>query len=142
MDLFRLLLPAIIPSWRFFDIIAPSPRLEYVLLNNNQDTAENWQEFRPRPKSLSIIQMLLRLFWNPKWNETLFLVSCSERLINEPTQHSRNEIRDRMRAEFKNQRVTAVYFQFRLQFVHRDGDSLEQETRYLSPVFKVGADGS
>lgn len=30
LNSFRLLLPAIVPSWRFFDEIAPSPRVEYA----------------------------------------------------------------------------------------------------------------
>ena len=31
---FKLLLPALIPSWSFFDVIAPSPRIEYALLRS------------------------------------------------------------------------------------------------------------
>lgn len=27
---FKLLLPALIPSWNFFDVIAPAPRVEYA----------------------------------------------------------------------------------------------------------------
>ena len=31
----KLLLPALIPSWRFFSTIAPSPRIEFALLDAN-----------------------------------------------------------------------------------------------------------
>ena len=44
----KLLLPALIPSWRFFDTIAPSPRIEYALLHDPHAAAA-WREFRPRP---------------------------------------------------------------------------------------------
>jgi hypothetical protein len=43
----KLLLPALIPSWRFFDTIAPSPRIEFTLLKTAQDASGAWREFRP-----------------------------------------------------------------------------------------------
>ena len=36
-QIIRLLLPALIPSWRFFDVVAPSPRIEFVLLETAGD---------------------------------------------------------------------------------------------------------
>src|SRR6187402_3359239 len=92
----KLLLPALIPSWRFFDTIAPSPRIEFTLLQSVQGVAGDWQEFRPRPSSLAVHEMLVRMFWNPRWNETLFLVSCAERLLTAPTEHSSHEIFNRI----------------------------------------------
>jgi len=38
------------------------------------------------------MQMSGRMFWNPSWNESLFLVSCAERLLQNPTPHSEDEI--------------------------------------------------
>ncbi len=81
LSIVKLLLPALIPSWRFFDTIAPSPRIEFTLLKTADDVPENWQEFRPRPAHLSPGSMLKRLFWNPRWSETLFPVSCTELLM-------------------------------------------------------------
>ena len=43
---FALLLPALIPSWNFFDVIAPSPRIEIARLVS-VDTPRVWQEFAP-----------------------------------------------------------------------------------------------
>ena len=77
-----LLLPALIPSWRFFDVIAPSPRIEFAMLTS-PDSAAVWQAFRPRPARVALSTMLGRLFWNPRWNESLFLVSCAERLVDQ-----------------------------------------------------------
>jgi len=52
----KLLLPALMPSWRFFAAIAPSPRIELALLKTAKDVPDVWQEFRPRPEHLSIIR--------------------------------------------------------------------------------------
>lgn len=133
----KLLLPALIPSWRFFDAISPSPRIEFMLLRTAQDTSDNWQEFRPRPAYLSFSTMLKRMFWNPRWNESLFLVSCAERLMTNPTEHSRQEIFKRIKAELKRSAadVTVMpHVQFRLVFVHRNGTQLQKEIMFISPV--------
>lgn len=112
-----LLLPALIPSWRFFDVIAPSPRIEYALLPT-EVAAADWREFRPRPQRVSLPQMLGRLLWNPRWNETLFLVSCAERLVDAPTAHSEDEIFRRIAADLAD--APEAWLAFRLVFVHRD----------------------
>ncbi|MBL4740338.1 MAG: hypothetical protein JKY12_05050 [Sneathiella sp.] len=133
----RLLLPALIPSWRFFDVIAPSPRIEFTLLETAHDIPTAWQEFRPRPAELSAREMLKRLFWNPRWNESLFLVSCAERLMANPTEHSSAEIFTRIGAEL-NQNPTDVklppYLQFRLVFLDRQNAEIHKRTTYTSPV--------
>lgn len=125
----QLLLPALVPSWNFFDIIAPAPFIEYAALQNKDDTP-NWQAFRPRPQRLSTVPILRRLFWNPNWNESLFLVSCAERLLTEPTDHSRNEILARIKADIT---PSISYLQFRLVLRHR----LQTEIAYLSQVYAV-----
>ncbi len=43
--------------------------------------------------------MLGRLVWNAHWNEALFVVSCAERLVANPTAHSENEIFRRIAAD-------------------------------------------
>ena len=35
----RLLLPAVMPSWRFFDVVTASPRLDYALRADPADPA-------------------------------------------------------------------------------------------------------
>ncbi len=126
----KLLLPALIPSWRFFDEIAPSPRIEFAVLENEDSVADGWQELRPRPAHVSVGEMLKRLVWNPRWNASLFLVSCAERLMQHPTDHSEREIVRRIAAEHP----TAKYVQFRLVFIARIGEVLHQEVPYVSRV--------
>lgn len=126
-----LLLPALIPSWRFFKTVAPSPRLFYRL-----DGGE-WAAIRPRPEQVLLRMMLRRLLWNPDWNEGLYLVTLSERLVDAPSDHSLRELNTRIA------RMTAAprgaQLQFRLTFVTRDGDQIVAEELYLSDPIKVGA---
>jgi uncharacterized protein (UPF0248 family) len=134
----KLLLPALIPSWRFFDTMAPSPRIEFTLLKAAHDVPENWQEFRPRPAHLSVGSMLKRLFWNPRWNETLFLISCAERLMENGAEHSAREIAKRVQTELEQKAMLGremPYLRFRLVCVYRQGMRLQQHIAFTSPVY-------
>lgn len=137
-----LLLPALVPSWRFFDVIAPSPRIEFVVLKDAEERAENWREFRPRPAHLSIFDMLKRMVWNPRWNEALFLVSCAERLMKSQSEHSVQEILGRIERDLRGAGFDCAgspYLQFRLVFLYRDGAVIEREVTFVSSVCKMGA---
>ncbi len=135
----KLLLPAIVPSWRFFDFIAPSPRIQFALLSAADDGPHEWHEFRPRPARLSFKKMLSRMIWNPRWNESLFLLSCAERLIENPTQHSEDEILKRITAELKKHSLatsvmTATHLQFRLLVIKRQDAQLQQSVTFQSRI--------
>ncbi len=139
----KLLLPALIPSWNFFDVIAPSPRIQFSLLKSENIPIQKWQEFRPRPMHLSFIQMLKRMLWNPKWNESLFLVSCAERIVGDSSQqliqHSENEIlkrieNDLISVESPLNISDVTHLQFRLIFLQRQGTELQEEVTFLSRV--------
>lgn len=122
----RLLLPALTPSWRFFDSVGPSPRIEYAL----RDEADNWREFRPRPAVLSLRERLKRLFWNPHGNESLFLTSCAERLLENPTEHSRREIATRIAAQLaQGQDDAPPPLQFRIVLVAPEGREVVYPSR-------------
>jgi len=128
-----LLLPALIPSWNFFDVIAPSPRVQYGLTAAAESEPQAWLEFRPRPERVSLLQMAQRLLWNPERNESLFLTSCAERLVQQPTQHSEDEIYKRIAADLATDPDTpdsTPWLWFRLVFISRDGDGLSQEVLY------------
>ena len=133
----KLLLPALLPWWRFFDFIAPSPRIQYAFLVAGDETPEKWCEFRPRPLRLSFLQMLGRLFWNQGWNESLFLVSCAERLLENPTSHSEDEILKRIISDLAKNNVgpdlkSASHLQFRLLLVQRKSNEIEQAVVFES----------
>ena len=131
----RLLLPALIPSWNFFDVIAPSPRIEYALAASRDDDPGEWREFRPRPDHVSVATMLRRLVWNSRLNETLFVVSCAERLIDNPTDHSQDEILRRIAADLARQpdaATQAPWLSFRLVFLSREGEAIDREVLFQS----------
>jgi len=126
----KLLLPALIPSWNFFDVIAPAPRVEYALLASPGDTGGIWREFRPRPEQVSVATLLKRLVWNPRWNQTLFVMSCAERLAEDRTPaHSEAELFKRIAADLvtEPQDPARPWLCFRLVFVSRDGEALTEE---------------
>ena len=128
----RLLLPALIPSWNFFDVIAPSPRVEYALTVGRDDAPNDWRAFRPRPERVPLATMARRLVWNPRLNETLFVVSCAERLIDNPTDHSQDEIFRRIAADLAREPDAESWLSFRLVFLSREGDAIDSEVLYQS----------
>jgi len=136
----KLLLPALIPSWDFFESIAPSPRIQFSLLNSENQTNKPWIEFRPRPQSVSFITMLKRMLWNPCWNESLFLVSCAERIVGNSSSelilHSEQEILKRIKNDLvqKHQSLTATHLQFRLLFVQRQDQELTEDIAFYSRI--------
>lgn len=138
----RLLLPAIMPSWRFFDAVSASPRLDFALLT----APDAWQEFRPRPAVLSAGKMLRRLLWNPQWNENLYLVSLAERLMSssataETAAHSQRELLMRVARHLDRHGQCARddQLQIRLRFVRRagSGEEIESEIIYLSSPWPI-----
>lgn len=131
----RLLLPALIPSWNFFEAIAPSPRIEYALAKAAGTEPTDWREFRPRPDRVSPVETLRRLFWNPRWNESLFLVSCAERLILEPTAHSETEILQRVARDVAHD--PDAWLTIRLMFVHREGATILREEAFRSAPRRI-----
>jgi hypothetical protein len=141
MKTVSLILPVLIPSWRFFKAVEPSPRVQWAVLDAEQTGDPDWQEYQPRPKTLSLMQMLCRLVWNPAWNDALFVVSCAERIALGPTRHSINEIEQRILREIKTagRAARGDVFQFRLVFVHHDGSQLIEDVVFLSDAQPVGA---
>ncbi len=140
----KLLLPALIPSWNFFDSIAPSPRIQYSLLNPDTKQVQEWLEFRPRPAKLPFIKMLKRMLWNPTWNESLFLVSCAERILQHYTEHSENEILQRVKKDLathpeNNSLKMATRLQFRLLIIRRNGLHLHEEVMFISRIHPLSS---
>ena len=76
--------------------------------------------------------MMKRFIWNPHWNESLFLVSCAERLSQNITpEHSTREILTRLKRDLQAE-TDAPQFRFRVAFIHREDETLTQEILYTS----------
>ncbi len=133
----KLFLPVLIPSWRFFDAVHPSPRIEFALFQADQDVPVHWEEFRPGPVRLSVTDMIRSLFWNPRRNESLFLVSCAERIMDGPAENGCQEIIKRigndLRAKGVNPALTP-FLRFRLVFISRQGAALQRDIAFMSPA--------
>ncbi len=141
LRVFKLLLPALFPSWRFFDVIAPSPRIKIAFVEKPEDQGDLWRPVRPPPARLSSSNLVSRFFWNPHWNETLFMASCAERLIQNPTEHSSREIESRIRADLAAEvpeEERRPFFRFRLVFVSRFEGEIRRDVTFLSPAFPSG----
>lgn len=134
-----LVLPVLFPSWRFFKTIEASPRVEWAAFSTKSAEPMVWQQITPRPQTLSLAQMLLRLFWNPGWNAELFIVSCAERIQQEPTPHSIEVIKRYVQDRVAQHELDAAaeYFQFRLVFVRREGEELRREVVFQSETFDL-----
>lgn len=141
----KLLLPVFIPSWQFFREIAPSPRIEFTLhpTEQAQEESSNWQELCLRPKQISVTNMLKGIFFNPRWNESLFIMNCAERLIIDPTEYCSQEIMKRIQAELERRQLdlkTTPYLQFRLAFVSRQDTELQKDILFVSKIKKIFGD--
>ncbi|MDA0772851.1 MAG: hypothetical protein O3C63_07905 [Cyanobacteria bacterium] len=136
----KLLIPVFIPSWQFFNKIAPSPRIEFSLMATVEEQSCQWQEFCLRPKQLSITSILKSIFYNPRWNESLFITTCAERLITNPTEQASQEIIQRIKSDLEQRQVDlskTPYLQFRLVFVSRQGSELQEDILYISEIQKL-----
>jgi hypothetical protein len=135
-------LPALIPSWRFFDSIAPSPRVEYLLFDPQNENLGSWAEYRPRPERLPVWSMLKRMLYNPIRNETLFIASCAERLIKNEQEygaHSIAEIFARIEQDIAHGLLKreGQYLQFRLAFISLQKQGLEKHILFVSEIKKL-----
>ena len=144
--MFRYLLPVLIPSWRFFDFIAPSPRIEFAVIAQLDDPTTRWQEFRPRPVQLPVAAMLRRLLWNPIWNESLFIVSCAEKLLDEPSIRREVELLTRIaatvaRGETGDKVTGATYLRFRIVVLKREDEQISRRVGFVSSARRLDATG-
>ena len=115
-----LLLPALIPSWRFFKAVAPSPRVEVF-------KGGEWVECDPKPETVIFTKQVKNLFWNPDGNASLFIVSLSERHCTEPSEFTSKELRRRIEAV-----VGDTVERYRLTFVSREGDEIVRTVEFDS----------
>jgi len=141
----RLFLPALFPAWRFFDLIGPAPRIEVQMLADADDDDAPWVEFRPRPERLTVAAVLGRLFWNPWWNDTLYLANCAERQIRDPAPQAERAIRSRIVGDLHNPAALsgpARFFRYRLVFLGRVQGEVAQVVAHVSPILEFRDPGS
>ena len=90
MKTLTLFLSAIISSWQFFKEAAEAPVLE-ISFND-----ENWDVLSLRSDKRTFLGFLGGIFYNPKWNEALYIMDCAERLLTDISQRNIDELMDRV----------------------------------------------
>ncbi len=132
----KLILPIIFPSWRFFSCIGPSPRIHYAFLQNENDEPHEWREFRPRPVRVSVKENIFRLLHNPRWNETLYINTCAERLFEGYSEMREQEIMKRILAAVTDNQITLEpkdkYLTYRISAVIREGQVITQPVTFVA----------
>ncbi len=133
----KLILPVLFPSWRFFNRIGPSPRLEYGF----GEQPSLWHEFRPRPQAVHWLTGLRRLFYNPQWNEYLFMTCCAERLLEESSQLLVDEIFARLLWAIAKGEIAVPEGEARLSFrvliVERSATGVTRSLAYLANPINI-----
>jgi hypothetical protein len=132
----QLILPVFFPSWRFFSGIDPSPRVQYALLASEREKPTVWKTFRSLQHRISIWQAMQRLFWNPKWNETLYINSCAERLFDGYSPMREHEIMRRILAAIYLGEIQIKdndrYIVFRILALAREGQEVIETLVFVS----------
>lgn len=129
------LLPALIPSWRFFDFVRPSPRIEIAVTSQAGEPATQWSELLPHPPRMSLRQTLARLFWNPGWNEFLYLTACAENFLDQPLDERRIRLLERIAALVAEQRAPATgraWLRVRISVIRRAQGRLVRDVAFVS----------
>lgn len=136
LRLVSFVLPVLLPSWRFFQSVEPSPRVEWACCHTSQKPL-NWREFRPCRTRITPLQMVCSLFWNPSRNANLFIVSCAERIRQAPNDHSIGVIQAAVQSDIREGIIatTSDLIQFRLVFVHREDSQFVRDVVFVSDVF-------
>jgi hypothetical protein len=133
MSLLSLFLPTLFPSWRFFQDVGPSIRIDVRVLL--AERASDWQEVIARPAGMSALTALRKVFWNAAWNEYLFLISLADRMIVDPMP----ELVDELNAILTRAHARpGERLQFRLRLIDRGAWRREDVVAYESaPVLAV-----
>ena len=75
-----------------------------------------------------------RLLWNARWNESLFVTSCAERLLAAPGAHSEDEIFHRIAADLADGADAGDgWLSFRIVLLSQQPDAIDREIAFVAP---------
>lgn len=145
MNFIKLFLPIIFPSWRFFSSIGPSPRIDFALLTSPHaiPSDSDWMEIFSLPETLSLEKWLKHLFYNPRWNERLFINTCAEHLLENDEVFYAHKIEQYIRVQIIPKRKLDELlihsqqscFVFRIRTLVREQCNLVTQVAYVSPYY-------
>lgn len=111
-------------------------------MQSENDSPESWQEFRPQPVRVSLLEGMRRLLWNPHWNEKLYINSCAERLFEDYSPMREQEIMRRIMRALQSGEIAreagAQYLQYRISAVMREGGQVVQPLVFVSRPALIG----
>ena len=85
---------------------------------------------------------MLRLVWNPAWNETLYVMRCAERVLEGDAGFPLVELARRLREELSvavDVQATAVMFEMQILAASRVGHRVTYQVVYRSPALALAA---
>lgn len=139
--MYKLFLPIIFPSWRFFSSIGPSPRIEVGFVADKNSEPQEWLRFRPLPKRINFTLGLQRLFHNPQWNERLYINTCAEHLFEEFSEFREREIGQRLVAATLRKEIVADdkfhYLVFRIRAIESEVEQVRDDVVFVSRPFAL-----
>lgn len=145
MNVIQLLAPVFIPSWRFFDEVGSSPRIEIGFGEIQDEPPTVWMEFRSISKDISIKDYIIRMIWNPVRNQDLFLMTCAQKVLEEQKQCYIDQIKRIISASKAVQsqcRHEDRFLYFRLVYLFSDDEDLSKEIGYISDAIKIPQNAS
>lgn len=139
--LFRLILPILFPSWRFFSSIGPSPRVEVGFVTDANASPTDWLSIFPQPEKLSFASSLVRLLHNPQWNERLYINTCAEHLFESHSEFHEQQIAQRLLSAVKSGEIiapeAAQYLIFRIRTLVSEHEKLTENFVFISRSFSL-----
>lgn len=139
--MFKLLLPILFPSWRFFSSIGPSPRIEVGFAADKNSEPQKWLPFRPLPKKINFTLGLQQLFHNPLWNERLYINTCAEHLFEGYSEFREREIGQRLVVAVLNKETVVDsefhYLVFRIRALEFEAGQVRDDVVFVSQPFAL-----
>ena len=139
--MYKLLLPIIFPSWRFFSSIGPSPRIEVGFGVDKNSELREWLSFRPLPKRINFTLGIQQLFHNPLWNERLYINTCAEHLFDGYSEFRERDIGQRLVSAALNKEIVFdgefQYLVFRIRALETDVGQLRDGVVFISKPFAL-----
>ena len=141
LHMLKLLLPILFPSWRFFRCIDPSPRLEYGYCESLKDQPERWYPLEKPLQHFNYVSAIFHLFFNPTWNQQLFMNTCAEHLFEGANERWESFIVRRIMSDKKIVRIAGLLnknvIQFRIKAIINNDGHITSPILFTSKPFIV-----
>ncbi len=108
----QLYTPVLFPSWRFFEEIGAGVRVDYQRGNGP------WTPATVTPPRSKWPSYLVRLVWNPTWNERLYLVTLAECVLTGTSAKASDDLARRLFALSRGSGPLA----FRIRLIDADSE--------------------